>query len=290
MTLKRGVLSCLVTCAIASAAYGDPVVEHFSVRDALIATRQVSGSTPGLAYVNGNSKTGIERLAGEAAHAYLRNLKARRSEGFRRAQAKLEARGFVQTDQVAVFRSVSLVGGRQVSRDDVTFVEDVFTTGDGELVFWSWDDGDDTTWEGSIFMASYSPEADLLANAQLDISTSLNDEPIWEETISYNPPRGGPFNQEASGDGLDTAPTRVACASDDIVAGLAGPTLDRDLVFVGSFAGMVKSWAACSLAGCAGAAVACALSGPGWAGCFNAWCMGSTVGCAVGVVLNRVAQ
>lgn len=218
---------------------------------ALVSSESRPGApTSEIIQVSPNGRTAVEKLTGEPARAHLRNLKARRGKGFLDADTRLRARGFRQTENVVVLRSVSLVAGRAIPRNGTALVEDTISTGDGELVFWSWDDGDDSTWEGSIYMCSYSPEADLLADAQLDISTGLNPEPIWEETIYHNVPRD-PIYQETSFEALPGAPVQVACASDELIAGLVGGVPGQQVLLVGSnFGKMVKSWAGCTLGGC----------------------------------------
>lgn len=53
-----------------------------------------------------------------------------------------------------------------------------------------------------------------------------------------------------------------------------------------------KCWGKCvgagTLAGCGGAATACALAGPGWAHCAGAWCAGSGVASLIGCTLNQI--
>ena len=55
-----------------------------------------------------------------------------------------------------------------------------------------------------------------------------------------------------------------------------------------SFQSAIADWAACSVAGCAGALTACWLSGPGWGACTLSWCGGSEVACAIGGIVNHI--
>ena len=46
------------------------------------------------------------------------------------------------------------------------------SSAEGELVLWSWDDGDPFTWEGTVFMAAYGDKyAEHLSDTQIDIGS-----------------------------------------------------------------------------------------------------------------------
>ena len=114
----------------------------------------------------------LESLRGEAAREHLRNLLAKRSEAYARSRANLRQRGFLPTEIVVVHRTARTDVVERRRDKGLRLAQDHYDSNDdGEVVFWSWDDGDDTTWEGSFYAERYSDGAWLMVDVQVDIAT-----------------------------------------------------------------------------------------------------------------------
>lgn len=128
-------------------------------------TRKRKGPDPVRA-LSGSSAT-HESLIGAAAREYVKQKLAADKElrdAFHKSAERLEARGYRKTEEVFVQRSRSTNGP---SASGVTTMEDRFVAeGDGEVIFYSWDDGDDTTWEGEIYSKDYVSGAAGLNHGQ----------------------------------------------------------------------------------------------------------------------------
>jgi hypothetical protein len=228
----------------------------------------------------------IETLTGSAALAHLRNLQRKRSKAFEKAAQVMRARGFEPTDIVFVQRRIP----RSVARGSASSVmpasESSISSSEGELVLWSWDDGNPSTWEGTIFTAAYGDRyAEYLSDAQLDISSASVFDTEWEELIEwYARERTPRYQQTERSNGSERGGVMRASLSESRGR--------RPYQLLQSApkqpVNPVKTWAKCSLVGCAGAAGACWISGPGFGHCFTAWCTGAALGCAVGGLIDAV--
>lgn len=119
----------------------------------------------------------------------------RTGPGLQRAAHVLASKGYTATDQVYVQRTSSR-GSSPASSFGVKYdlpltfplkVGQTFATTDGELVFWSWNDGDPWTWEGTIFGQRYADGAYHIADGQINIETA-NYYPVWAEDIDHDEP------------------------------------------------------------------------------------------------------
>lgn len=100
----------------------------------------------------------VERLTGAEAKAYLENVwnrDAKRKAAHLKAVALLQSRGYKPTDIVVVVRRLSAsppapIATRLLSWFFPAVAAQTYQTGDGDVWFSSWDDGDDSTWEGEL--------------------------------------------------------------------------------------------------------------------------------------------
>jgi hypothetical protein len=222
----------------------------------------------------------VEVLKGQAALAHLRNLKQKRGQAFAEAESRLAARGFTKTETAVVVRTLSLAAYRAAESPSVLKVQSTITSSEGELVFWSWTDGDPSTWEGTIFMEAYG-YGETLSDAQLDIASAATADVIWEDLISYRFDRDGPIILDPVSSPKQTNPRKsraqLASSSSDAASNYS---------YVGTGGGNrpenpVKEWFVCTVAGCLGAAAACWIAGPAFFGCFTQWCTAAAVTCLV---------
>lgn len=239
-------------------------------------------------FVDPSGRWAVERLVGEAARLHLQNLKTSKRAAFEKAGAHLRSRGYWPTDEVVVLRSIDLYA-RGAETRGILPASDTAATSEGEVVFVSWDDGDDRTWEGSVYMDEYNSTAEALFDGQID-TADPDLTPVWEETVYYSSGGGGgdgdePVEpvQQVRDQSARTPDFLVADASPFGVALLLRDFSSRgkEFTLTGSFGSHLRSWGACFAGGCAAAATTCAFLGPGWAKCSAAGCAGAAVGCAV---------
>lgn len=237
-------------------------------------------STNGIQRVRvGNSE--IETLTGPAAVAHLRNLQRKRAKAFDKAAQIMRERSFKPTDFVYVQRSVAADSSLRVSDSSISSPE-------GELVLWSWDDGDPYTWEGTVFMAAYGDHyAESLSNAQLDIASEATFDTTWEVLVDWYGDYRGPRD-------LDPVARRSTRRGDGGIQLISLRSSEYELLQSQPPQqpkppmNPVKKWAICAGGACAGAAATCWITGPLFGACFNARCTGGSLACAVTLVLMEV--
>lgn len=218
----------------------------------------------------------IERIAGEAALTHLRNLMSRNPEAFARSRQNLAARGYKPTDTVYVERTLRPLKGPGSSSSPYQLVQDYSeSNADGEILFWSWSDGNNNTWEGAIHMVIYGNGAESTWDGQIDASTSEHPW-VWYEKSWERPPRE-PIEIRYS------FPPPASRGGDVIHLARSGPKwTNPHFVPAGSFYNWARCWRAGVVSGCSTAAVGCIATNGGWAGCWGAWCTGTLVGAGAG--------
>lgn len=230
---------------------------------------------------------GVEKLQGNAARSHLRNLMSRHPGRFEDAERILTERGFQKTDEIVVMRGVTIGATKSATQLDTAWSSHyTISSSEGEIVFVSWDDGDPSTWEGSIYMASYAPAADLLTDVQFDISDTTMDT-VWEQIVYVNPRNTDPWNQESRQrvSGMITGSGRAPAEVGGSERTNADPPPPPPPPTPKSPA---RQWVECSAKGCIGGAVGCLFAGPAWAPCFNGTCGASGMVCAIDVALNMI--
>lgn len=123
-------------------------------------------------------------LSAARAQSRLMELESTHKKfGFRRAVRNLQKRGIVPTVDVTVVRK--LPTGEVRSGEAMTASQSV-STGAGEVLFWTWDDGDDNTWEGVVYVERYSDGMYVTWDMQLDISSPTTiDSGDWTELDDF---------------------------------------------------------------------------------------------------------
>lgn len=222
-------------------------------------------SAPGLA---------MERITGQAALSHLRNLHSRNPAAFVESRKKLKALGYEPTDQVYVERTIRNAKSKTDRSDPYLLLQNYSEqNGDGEIVFWSWTDGNDSTWEGSIYVEIYDDGAASTWDGQIDASTEAHpwvwyqktwERPAFDFDIGFAlPPLPGGFNSA-------------------IVLASSRPMSRQGILPVARGFGLwANCWRDFVVGGCITAAIGCRASGPGWAACFGGWCFGAEVAGAV---------
>lgn len=100
--------------------------------------------------------TAVEQLRGQAALERVAQIATRNpGEGAAIATA-LQSRGFRPTDHAIAIRSLRMTARGWVPADEVQTLPAQAVSGqEGEVAFWTWDDGDNTTWEGLVHCVNY---------------------------------------------------------------------------------------------------------------------------------------
>ncbi|MGD2113917.1 MAG: hypothetical protein PVG07_02620 [Acidobacteriota bacterium] len=229
----------------------------------------------------------VEKLKGEAALTHLYNLFSRRPEAFKGVRKSLRARGLEPTEHVYVERTVRLASNRNESSGSRAVPTQDYSeeNSDGEIVFWSWDDGNDATWEGSIYVEVYSSGDASTWEGQIDASDETHEWNYYEKTWSGggDGPGGEPLPA------TNEAPPWPSRRSHHGVT-LASRSPNGSHTAYGSNGSMytpvgwsswAHCWRACVVGGCAAVAIQCIRSGPLWPACFGIGCIGAEVGCAI---------
>ncbi|HEX2833713.1 MAG TPA: hypothetical protein VHW00_11935 [Thermoanaerobaculia bacterium] len=228
-----------------------------------------------------DAKVAIDRISGESSHAepvqilrgaeakaHLAELKSKRPSVFRMAERRMSARGYRPTEQVVVLRTARTEPSLYQPTQSIP-------TSEGEIVFWSWDDGDDSTWEGTMYISRYSNGAEMLQEAQFDIATAtpsvMFESTIWKHL---------PGLEYAAGDDPNVQGSPVLMAS------LRGATATPQIELATSMPRPAREWLGCVVNGCLVGAIACAFSGPAYPECVVLVCAAVKLGCTVQIILT----
>jgi hypothetical protein len=226
-----------------------------------------------------NNDVAVERIHGRAAAAHLENLLSRKPAAFVRAQQILRERGFTPTDFVYVERTLRRLNARLKSSSSVLPAQDYSEwNADGEIVFWSWTDGDDGTWEGSIYMEAYGDDSASTWEGQIDVSVEEYPWVYYSNTWTGDGDGGG---DDGGGDPLPTL-KKTPPRPGQIVPAVASSGYPSTMYMLVGWNEWGRCWRGCVIGNCTTAAIACRYTGPLWAKCFGGWCGGSLVGCGVG--------
>lgn len=265
--------------AATGAAFGEhPAALEYGPRCSRGTNVTVTAVSDDVSLIELPSGVAVEQLRGDAARAHLRNLQSRRPSAFVAAKKALAARGYTETDDVFVERTFrGTRSAYQNGSSNLRIQNYMEQNADGEIVYSSWTDGDDRTWEGTIYVEIYSDGAASTWDGQIDAST--DDHPwVWHEMTWQ---RAGSIEPE-----YDARWNRSVDAPRDVYLARSASRRPGPYLLVGKF----FDWANCHRAnvvgGCVGGAVGCVLTGPGWAGCFGATCVGVQVASAITCYLN----
>lgn len=221
---------------------------------------------------NDRSSFRAEVLKGMRALSHLRNLQSRRPDVFAKSEVRLRARGWVPTETVVVFRSLR---DTIATTSAVTTLETTITSDEGEVTFWSWNDGDNGTWEGEMFASRYEDSAEVGTAGQIDIRTAA---PVvlWEEVFYEKPGTGEDFQEP-----LSASPISRNSGSTSIGSIQPNKMNTTDFFW---------DWVDCVVATCLTAIVGCASVGPGYIECVVLFCHAGVIGCAVAKIIRYIAR
>jgi len=227
---------------------------------------------PDVQLVRSGPETLVQRLEGVAALEHLQNVRSRNPSAFSKASASLRERGFKATNRIYVERTLRVASNaRPMNADGMRLAQDYSeSNSEGEILFWSWNDGDDNTWEGEIYVEIYSNNDASTWEGQID---SSNEDHEW---IYYQETWQKPREEFQSFKGFLSPRRRVLPA---VISPDTAPYLSRLQT-----AGWLQ-WADCwrqeVIAGCTGAAIGCIATDGGWPACWGATCVGVEVASAI---------
>jgi hypothetical protein len=232
-----------LSIAIAPAVTAAPLSPPPSPRPQ-VSSAPFSGDTR---FEQTGSKTGVETLRGDAALRHFANWRSQYPKAYAAAAAEFVHRGWRPTQNLVVMRSLRLTSAGWVPANQLPFrqVQD-FSAPEGEVMFWSADDGNPATWEGTIYGNNYQTGEVFVLSDQVDIST--DDPDVMSEDTIYDY-----FNK-----GGEELPVSLRGA------GPAHSPYHR--VIDNRNRGYLK----CVIVGMGVAALRCAFAGPEWPLCFLA--------------------
>jgi hypothetical protein len=261
----------LMFTTTAGPAFATPVVTTSGERAPAAALARTSDYVRA---VSDDGRSAVDTLTDEAARAHLAELRARKPSAFAKADAMMEKKGYARTEIVVVRRSVDLRGER--GRANGIAPVQSYSNDDGEIVFYSWDDGDDGTWEGQVYVENYATGASILVNGQILISDAAV--PVqWERTVysSGGDPR---LIAPEARSGCDVV--QVASADHDVIEKVRAGAANADIQLV-QIRGYLQRWVTCSAGGCVAALIGCRYTGPAWGYCTGVGCFAAMIGCAI---------
>jgi len=240
-----------------------------------------------------DGRRAMEVITGDTALGVLQNLKSRHRAQLEKSAAVLREKGYTMTSEVVVVRKIDLQA-RAKRNGAIQPVSDSYADSDGEVIFWSWTDGDDSTWEGTVYVANYQNGGYTYIDGQID---TLHDElaPVWEQTTSYYGGSGGggggcnnEYNysvaceQQMTKNLLrDKQPVQIASVMSDLRYAIHNEMEPAEYNLAHHYGSSLRSWGKCFVVSCGVAATTCRWAGPAWGKCSLAGCGASAVLCGV---------
>jgi hypothetical protein len=225
----------------------------------------------------GSLKLKTEVRTGSSVSLRVRQLLSRK-KAFARAYKDMVSRGAKPAFEEHGFTILGVDLNKTVSYKKSAFTLQDISDGDYEMSFFPFDDGDNSTWEGIIYVRGQYDEATYSLKID-DMQEDLSQAGIYQEV--YYPSDGGaprdcmnspcPIQGPVSRSGHAV---RQASFSNHPSAVTLKPQQSR-----------FRTWLGCAASGCITAAIGCRYSGPGYFWCLGGWCGGSLLGCAIGVLI-----
>lgn len=220
-----------------------------------------------------DSERAVEQLRGTAALAHLQNLRSREPQALIASIKNMKEHGFRPTDHVFVERHLRLARNTSQSGPPPYSLTQTSSeaNSDGEIVFWSWDDGDNSTWEGTIYVEIYSDGAASTWDGQIYDETE--DHPwVWYQKT---------WERDPVDRRIAFPPLPGTRSNDRFLLTNSAIALRPQFDLVG-FYEWATCWRAAVVGGCSGAAWTCRRTGPLWPECFAYGCTGAEIAGAIG--------
>lgn len=227
--------------------------------------------------VSAGSDTVMEKIRGQAALDHLKKVMAKNPNAFGRASKVLRQHGYKPTGVVYVERSIRLASATPPGAGHPSAVAASYTesSSDGEIIIWSWDDGDDATWKGEIYFQNYDTGAAGTWDGEIDDSTTSYPW-VWVKNTWQG--IGGITKQV----GFGVAPSAVRAPGITTAQFPLTANSPHGLnLLTTDWLGWAYCWRRTVITGCIASAIPCLDTGPAFFGCWGARCVGSEIGGAV---------
>lgn len=255
--MRHAIVTSLIILALAAPSWGQAADQVDSPSAAACASQS-------LAAMQSNPQVAVEVLEGSQAREHLEQLKKAHPGRFKGLGAALREHGAHPTNIVTVMRTRQLVlpglQGQTNSSGAPNNLEtrsDSASDADGEVIFSSWDDGDDSTWEGTIYTVDYSDGSWSTWEGQANIA-SADYYGVWGSIVASGRPGGDPLPKSTTGS--------------ETIAG-------SDMASIGP-----KSWSSywpCLAAGAYGCTQVCVFAGPYLPHCLIGCAAFTAIRCAI---------
>lgn len=210
-----------------------------------------------------------EVLRGREAHNHIKNLRARHAKAFEIAEKDMLRRGFKPTEHAVVIRSVS---------NGVQPVQSV-QSDEGEIAFSSWDDGQNQTWEGTMYASTYDDGSYTIFNGQVDTEYH---EVMWEYNVYvYDGPLTDVNNQAREKRERRQTPYLLTSFTN------GGKRPFHLVQRAGTTQPKIRDWVGCVVGCCIVAAGSCVFSGPLYPECLVLGCAACKVGCTADWIISN---
>jgi hypothetical protein len=226
----------------------------------------------------------VQRLSGKEAYDHLQQVRDVKGEAFGHSVALMASQGYRPTKVAVVVRTVrvdKLISEGVIPSSAVPVGTEI-SNQEGEVIFWSWDDGNDGTWEGVTYVAKYSTGQWATYNSQVNIQVPQYST-VWaqmtggsiqeenQDVLDRGPQRMNGFLQAISrGGGVPATPLAVASSPRAPGVGLAAINANQEF----------EDFVICSVGFCYICAEGCIFAGPFWPECFGLCCFLSILFCA----------
>ena len=223
---------------------------------------------------------GMQHLTGEDARLFLQQLSDRHPGVVQKSAAMLRQKGWRDTGHMEVIRSVAQVHSSLDSASGPYWLTDGSVAGSGgEIAWWTWDTGNDTTWGGYVYLHEYSSGNWVCANME----TSMI--PYQEFTLVWDEPTGA--GTDGDGGGIINPTSLGTQRSTPLIFASyvdRGPIHRVNWIDWSQVRRGVQNWAWCTSFGCAGSYIGCVYMMPGKlpkevAECAAGTCIAIGIGC-----------
>lgn len=203
---------------------------------------------------------GLEHLTGHQAHAYFEQLRQRFPGTLEKSAELLRQKGWHETGHMEVIKTIRHTRFPTSPNGSPYFLVDGTASGaEGEIAWWTWDTGDDTTWGGYVFLEEYSSGNWVSTTIETTMIPYQEFNLIWDVPVgagTYDPGTGtdvlvltgSPMSHR-------TSPYFLAGSGREHGQIQRVNWIDWNQVQRG-----IQNWAWCASLGCAGSLVGCNLT------------------------------
>jgi len=254
----------------------------------LIASTVTAGTQPAapafltkLSEAHGPADPNVTRLSGPEAMARIQERSGKHPGPFGRAVEALKKRGFQPTTQAWAVLHSAKASGPVDSKNGIQLAQYSWSGDEGEIDFWSWDDGDNGTWEGVLYAENYDTGVAVTFDLQINIEVDGNYWTVFSDCTGAER-NGQPYEVKTSPAGGQDSGIRLASLNAEsrfLPALLSSMNVKQAPGHPYELVLHPQQYFGCAFWGCLAVAVGCAFLGPGAPPCFFAACTAVLVAC-----------